>query len=282
MIPGPCRILPYWSGALDFDSRGSDLKLHREVRGEGNDLVLVHGRSSNASTWDPLLPHLAGFRVHLVELLGHGSSPSPDRREAFSIDHQLTCLEETLEDLSEPFFFVGHSMGGFLGVRYALRNPGRLAGLVLESTAADNPFQTGFQRAGAFLEKQAQLAEAEGMEAVCRLLESQGELHPRQRQNLLEHTPLAYAETLHAIGRMDRVAHRLGEVRCPTLVVCGYLDEFFVDSSKVLAEKIPGARSCFLTEVGHSPHRDATGAVAEVLGSFLREYARPPRGVLRG
>lgn len=249
------------------------MKLAVEVHGEGPTLVLVHGRSSNSETWDSLLPHLDGFRVLRVDLLGHGASPSPDQASAFTMENQLACLEETLADEVRPFTFVGHSMGGFLGVRYALANPGKLKALVLAGTSADNPFQTTFQQTAAYLERQAELALESGMEAVCDLLEERGPLHPRQRQNLLSHTPLAYAETLHAIGRMERVGDRLGEIRIPTLVLCGYLDEFFVDGSRVLAEKIPGARSAFFPEVGHSVHREASDRVAEVLLDFLRDYA---------
>jgi 2-succinyl-6-hydroxy-2,4-cyclohexadiene-1-carboxylate synthase len=194
------------------------------------------------------------------------------------MESQLGLLEQALDNVPEPFVYMGHSMGGFLGVRYALRHPRKLCGLVLESTAADNPFQTGFKRANTFLLRQAELAESEGMLAVCDLLEKVAPLHARQRKNLLSHTPLAYAETLHAIGRMERVGDRLGEIHCPTLVIAGYQDEFFVESSKQLVEKIPGAEGCFLSEVGHSPHRDAVEKVAEVLMRFLGEYAGGPRG----
>ncbi len=46
------------------------------VSGRGPDLVLVHGWGMNAAVWAPVLAHLEGhWRVHRVDLPGHGRSP---------------------------------------------------------------------------------------------------------------------------------------------------------------------------------------------------------------
>ncbi len=247
--------------------------------GEGPDLVLVHGRTSNSGTWDCVLPDLAGYRVHTVDLLGHGGASTPTTEDGFSIESQLAALVETLETLSKPFFLLGHSMGGFLALRYALDHPHKLRGLVLESTSADAPYRGGRHADhGKIIAEKVRLAETQGMDAVCEFIHARVPLHTRQRANLMSHTPLAYAATVRAIRDMEPVSSRLSEITLPTLVVCGYDDSVFLPECQELAEKIAGAEGVFLKHCGHSPHREAKEAMVEPLLRFLAIHSSKASG----
>ena len=46
--------------------------------GDGPPLLLVHGSGMSASTWAPLLPHLAGYRLIAFDLPGFGLSDAFD------------------------------------------------------------------------------------------------------------------------------------------------------------------------------------------------------------
>ena len=49
--------------------------MHIEIHGDGPDLVLIHGWAMHGGIFAPLLDALAArFRVHLVDLPGHGCS----------------------------------------------------------------------------------------------------------------------------------------------------------------------------------------------------------------
>lgn len=261
------------------------MRLPVVVRGSGPRMVLLHGRASNSGTWEPLVPYLEGYELHLVDTIGHGAAPSPEDPAAYAIERHLDSLEETLASLDRPFVLVGHSMGGFLALRFALRHPGRVRALVLESASADNPFRGGrHAKAADALRGQIDLVRAEGMQALCEHLEAHDQLHPRQRQNLLAMSPVAYVETIRALAEMSEVGHRLGELRVPTLVVCGYGDHIFLPECRTLAERIPGARGSFLPDAAHSPHREDPAGMARALLAFLRELAPPgePTGRARG
>jgi len=243
-----------------------------DVVGDGPDLVLVHGRSSSAGTWDALLPHLRGYRLHLVELLGHGRAPDPVDREAYSMQAQTEALAEALAPLDPGFAMLGHSMGGFVALRYVLQHPGRVGALALEGTSADNPYRGGrhaeHQDA---MRRQVELVEAEGLEALADALEARGELHPRQRANLMAQTDLGYVATMRAIRDMEPLSDRVGEIKAPTLVLCGLADDIFLPECRLLAERIPGARGAWLPGAGHSPHREAPERFAAELDGFLAE-----------
>jgi pimeloyl-ACP methyl ester carboxylesterase len=106
------------------------------VGGEGSPLVLVHGLGGSAANWVELGPVLAarGRRVIVPELPGHGGSgPAPGARtlEPFAVAVAAVLEQED----AAPAPVVGHSLGGVVTLRLALRRPELVTGLVLASAA---------------------------------------------------------------------------------------------------------------------------------------------------
>jgi pimeloyl-ACP methyl ester carboxylesterase len=105
------------------------------VGGDGPSLVLVHGLGGAASNWVELAPALTGsHRVLALDLPGHGgSSPLPAASS-------LTPLADVVAAVAEregllPACVVGHSFGGLVGLRLALRRPETVRALLLASAA---------------------------------------------------------------------------------------------------------------------------------------------------
>ncbi|MBI5497315.1 MAG: alpha/beta fold hydrolase [Deltaproteobacteria bacterium] len=103
-------------------------------RGPSGDLVIIHGLGSAASafarTMHALRPHAQ--RILAPELPGHGfSEPLADPP---SVDGMLEALTEALDELLDrPAVVFGNSLGGAAALRFALRRPARVKGLVLGS-----------------------------------------------------------------------------------------------------------------------------------------------------
>jgi pimeloyl-ACP methyl ester carboxylesterase len=97
--------------------------------------VLVHGLGGAASNWTALAPLLARSRRVLVpELPGHGgSAPLPAAPTLVPYADRVLRLAE-LEGLL-PAPIVGHSLGGLIALRAALRRPGAVSALVLAAAA---------------------------------------------------------------------------------------------------------------------------------------------------
>jgi pimeloyl-ACP methyl ester carboxylesterase len=113
--------------------RGS--RLRYLVRGEGEPLVLVHGLGGAASNWLALAPLLLpGRRLLVPELPGHGGSePLPAARNLNTYADSLAALIE--REGFPPAAVVGHSLGGAIALRLAIRRPDAVSRLVLAAAA---------------------------------------------------------------------------------------------------------------------------------------------------
>ena len=106
------------------------------VAGEGPALFLIHGIGARRATFDRLVEGLSDrFTCISYDLRGHGLSPLPAGQ--FGLDDLVDDLEELRARLGiGQAHFAGHSLGGMIGPRYALRYPDRVLSLGLWSTAA--------------------------------------------------------------------------------------------------------------------------------------------------
>ena len=98
-------------------------------------VVLVHGLGGCAANWVDIAPLLARTRrVVIPELPGHGlSTPLPAVPNLAVFADRLAAVAER-EGLL-PAAFVGHSLGGVVALRLALRRPDAVSALVLAAGA---------------------------------------------------------------------------------------------------------------------------------------------------
>ena len=115
------------------DARGC--RLRYLVAGRGEPLLLVHGLGGAASNWLALAPLLLpGRRLLVPELPGHGGSgPLPPAGSLNAYADRLAIVPEH-EGVS-PMAVVGHSLGGAIALRLAIRRPELVGSVVLASAA---------------------------------------------------------------------------------------------------------------------------------------------------
>ena len=107
-------------------------KVYVETLGEGPDLVLLHGWAMHSGIWNSVRNHLAQyFRLHLVDLPGHGISPTP---WIHGPDTLKNMSEMIMDSLPEHSIICGWSLGGQIAIKLALDIPERINKLILVST----------------------------------------------------------------------------------------------------------------------------------------------------
>jgi pimeloyl-ACP methyl ester carboxylesterase len=99
------------------------VRLHWELYGSGEPLVLVHGSWVNATEWQAVAAELAeSFRVLVYDRRGHSRSERP--ATPGSVDEDGDDLAALLEALDlPPAHVVTNSYGGNIALRLATRRP---------------------------------------------------------------------------------------------------------------------------------------------------------------
>lgn len=106
--------------------------------GDGPTALLVHGALASRSYWNDNLEALTRHcRPVVVELWGHGRSPSPDDEHMYSPQGYAKQFELLREELGvERWWLIGQSMGAALVLHYALAQPSRAIGIVLTNSSS--------------------------------------------------------------------------------------------------------------------------------------------------
>jgi pimeloyl-ACP methyl ester carboxylesterase len=95
---------------------------HAKVVGHGRPMILIPGLSSSGETWDGTVDHFKDrFECHVLTVAGFAGVP---RVPAPMLERVVDDLAAYVRDrkLEKPVI-VGHSLGGFLALRFAIKYP---------------------------------------------------------------------------------------------------------------------------------------------------------------
>lgn len=236
-----------------------------EVHGAAGDrppLLLTHGYGASGGMWNPNVAALSSDRqVVTWDLRGHGASDAPDDPSAYTHNACIEDMAALLDAVgAERAILGGMSLGGFLSLRFRLRHPERVLGLVLVDTGPGFRDAAARERWNEWALDRADKLEAEGVAALPG--------GPEQVQATHVHggKGIAHAARGMLVQQDPEVIDSLREVSVPTLIVVGEEDEDFLVAADVMARRIPGAQKLVLANAGHAANMDA----AEEFNSAVR------------
>ncbi len=294
-----CVALRPYEEVLQEDDPGTFLdvdgqKVHVEVQGEGEPLVLVHGFGASTYSWRHIAPELAGsYRTIALDLSGFGYTERPREPERYSRSGQLRLITGVLDALGhESAHFAGHSYGGGLVLTLAHQQPERVRSLILIDTtypdfstrkrrplAAVPPLASAFVR-GLGLRRAFVARSLKHVYYDDELVTD--EVRDAYRERLrVEGAVRAYrALTMPHNSAADRASVPLEEIEKPVLAIWGEDDRLTViDEARRGAARLPDVRFEALDECGHSPMEEHPQKVVELIESFLEDVrARAARG----
>ncbi len=241
-------------------------KIFYAARGpnEGVPLVFLHGAGATHLVWNNQLAALAEIaRVYALDLPGHGRSELPGRNAVADYTHSVRDFLDVQS--IERAVIVGHSMGGAIAQMLALQDPARVLGLALIGTGAR------LRVRAAFLDGlQNDFANtARRISENCFAPSADAKLKEKSEQELLRCDPQVVYHDYASCDAFDVIA-RLGEIRVPTLILCGYDDRMTpVKYSEYLYAHIADAREEFVDGAGHMVMLERPDVVNRALGEFL-------------
>ena len=259
-----------------------DARIHVDVSGSGEPIVLLHGFTGSAAAMAPLTQHLVdGFRVIVPDLVGHGRSSVPDELDSYTVGSMVRHVLAVADGHGcETFHLVGYSMGGRIALDLGCHFGHRLRSLVLIGTSAGLADEEARARRRRTDEDLARLIETDLDRFVDRWMDNPmfagqkrlgDDFLATARAQRLASDPNGLAASLRAAGTgsMTPLHDHLGTCTVPTMLVAGGDDEKFRAIAAELSVALPHSATAIIAGAGHSAHLEQPVAVATRIRDFV-------------
>ena len=300
---------PYDVSRMAFRSQGQDVWMsYMDIAPKapnGRTVVLLHGKNFCGATWESVIGALsgAGYRVVVPDQVGFCRSAKP-RAYQYSL-HQLAANTHALiEKLGiEKPIILGHSMGGMLGIRYALMYPGQTGALVLVNpigledwkakgvplVTIDDLYAREKKTSAETIKKYQQTVYYHGnwRPEYDRWVDMLASMYAGRDGDIV-----AWSQALTSDMVLSQpVIYEVGGLKVPTLMLIGMKDTTAIGRDRATPEvakalgnyaalapevagKIKGAKLVTFPELGHSPQVEDparfNAALVESLGALLK------------
>ena len=245
-------------------------------------LILLHGGSAHAHWWDHIAPVLARtYRVLAFDLRGHGDSAwTPP--STYEITDYVSDLEGIVEHLRlQAPIVIGHSLGGFIALSYAVKHATSLRALVVVDIGPQLR-QSRYIRLLRALPPSVYADEAEVYRRF-RLLPAETEATPELLKHIARHS-VKTDQTGHFRLKSDREAmirqpcnleSHLDEIVCPTLLIRGQQSNTLLAKRWTkMTDACPQAVGIEISQAGHHVFLDQPNAFLDTVTNFLHETSQ--------
>jgi len=257
-----------------------DIEIAYMVHGEGDPLVLIGGFTMVKESWGLQVQELARlFKVITFDNRGVGETKYPSG--PFTIADMAADTAGLIETLGiDSAHIFGVSMGGLIAQVLALDYPHRVRKVALGCTThggrhAVQPEKEVMELLASASNPEIPPEEALRMRVPIIFSERFIKEEPERIEEFLQlsmrywPTPEGAAGQIAALSVFN-VKKRLGEIRCPVLVITGMEDRMMPpENSRLLAEGIPKARLYMVEGAGHSFFLEKPDEVNRVLVEFF-------------
>jgi len=249
-------------------------------RADAPSLVLLHGFTGHARSWDPFAEAMADrYRVLALGQRGHGET-NWTAADEYGVDNMADDLEAFVPALGlESFALLGLSMGGLAAMEYAGRGAKPLAACVIVDVGPEID-RSGSSRIRANVQAADTFASREEAFAVARADNSRPPeaLHRQRSDAGLMRTQdgrrtYRYDRTLRSPGHLrlpdaEAAWRSCANIEAPTQIVRGELSDILSPRiAERMVETIPDARLATVADAGHGvPYDGPEGFLAAVRG----------------
>ncbi len=251
-------------------------------------VVAVHGIPESSVAWRDVAAVVGdSARMVIPDLPGFGRSDKPPKYD-YSLARQSRLLEALLERVvpKAPIHLAVHDIGGPVGLMWAIRNPDRLASLlILNTTLFLELFRppvsalislvpvVGPRNVAATLSRENDFKRL-FLRPCARPIDpaTLDELYdPYRQSDTCRAAALTWAAYRRGLGAVVRARKALPRITAPTTVLFGARDPYCTPASaRAFASRIPDARLRLLDDVGHFTPTEAPTEVAGELSSLLK------------
>lgn len=258
-------------------------RLHYEEQGSGKDtIVFSHGLLMNSRMFSDQIAALSThYRCIAYDHRGQGRSGIT--RNGYDMDTLTEDAAGLIEALdASPCHFAGLSMGGFVGLRLALRHPEMLRSLILLDTSADEEPRENVPRYRLL----NWIVRVFGVRPVVgrvmplmfgqHFLQDPARAGDREqwRGELMGNRRPGVNRAVGGVISRDAVYSQIDRISLPTLVIVGEEDVATpLPKAERLKQRIPDSELVVVPKAGHSSTVEQPEAVSRAMEAFLGKVA---------
>jgi len=245
---------------------------YEDTGGKGLPVVFCHGFFMDHEMWEPQVQALRS-KYRCITWDERGWGQTEHSRTPFTywdLAEDCCALLDRL-DIGQAVL-CGMSQGGFISLRVALADRERVLGLVLVDT---DPHAETLEKKALF-ETMLQQAVSNGLDdeliqGITGILFGPGFDSSYWQGKMKARAPASVRSAVECMVTRDDVGHRLGEIRCPSLVIHGELDASFpVGDVETWADQLPGlVQFVRIPDAGHTSNLENPQVVNQRLLQFL-------------
>ncbi len=269
--------------AIDLD--GAKIAYRRS--GAGEPVVLLHSSTGSSAQWKALCEQLQrNFLVLAPDLYGYGDSDGWPGARPISLADEAAIVEALARTCDGPIHLIGHSYGGAVALKAAIRSKVALCSLSLIEPVAFHVLSNGDPWGGRYLEEITDVADF--VQSALSMGDRAGAMHcfvdfwsgpgvwnflsPKQRQKIMSAAPQVPLDFWAAMAETATLED-YGDTHVPTLLMCG------ADSPAVtrrivamLDIALPQARLNVVPGAGHMLPLTHSVPVNEAMVAHLRRH----------
>lgn len=245
---------------------------YQDTGGDGLPVVLAHGYFMDRTMFEPQVDALRGrYRLITYDERGHGEAA--DHPTPYSYWDLADDLAGLLDHLGlEQVVVGGMSQGGFIALRFALRYPDRVRGLILLDTQAGQELEEKRAEYDAMRSVWDEDGPSELMASmVAAIIIGRYERSPEWVKKWIERYPTGAGQAYSTLMDRDDITGRLSEIKAPALVVHGDEDAAIpMERAEALCAGLSGCRGVVVIPGGsHSANLNRPEPVNRAIEEFL-------------
>ncbi len=250
------------------------------------ELVLLHGFMGSGEIFQELINSLTPFSNPItIDLLGHGRTEGAELHYRFSAKEQVADLVKLIgEQLANPVFLYGYSMGARLALQLAVHRPDLIQGLVLESGTFGIEGETERQVRQALDASRADqiMGNFEGFLedwSAKPLFQSSASIQELDKVSMIQQKQnnvwMANSLLGFGTGTMPCVREELKNLVSPVQLIVGEQDSKFIRINQTMNKEIPDSTLSIVEGANHRVHSDQPEELTLILNRFIKKNSYP-------
>jgi pimeloyl-ACP methyl ester carboxylesterase len=264
------------------------VNLYYESHGQGEPLVLIPSTGFSAEAWKPSQLSLAES-ANLILHDPRGCGRSVATQQVYSINQMANDIVALLDHLKiASAHLVGHSMGGRIALEMALSFPGRVKSLIMAASGSGQVPRPGTDCVPGLPHWLVLRLVEKGFEKALReeycdtsafFTDDYRKKNPHKIKAFFQQvwpTHAKLSEYIHLIIARHNweATHRLGDMRCPTMILIGDNDSArsnHLAQAESLKNRIAGAELKLLKGQSHGFFWQAPGETNDTILNWVRQ-----------